>query len=56
MRDGREDQRPQIKAILVGDGTETGTTINRYDFLEKILFEILEVQAEHLSNLIMCQN
>lgn len=42
----------QIKAILVSNGTEKGMEMNRYDFLENVLFEILAVQAEHLTSLI----
>lgn len=49
-REAREEQRLRIKATLTGDGRQTGSTRNRYDFLEEVLFEILDMQTEHLTN------
>lgn len=56
MRDVKEDWRLRIKTILVSNRMETGTMKNRYNFLEKILFQILMVQVEHLTSLITFQN
>lgn len=40
----------------ISNRMKKGSVLNRYDFLEKILYKILEVQPEHLTSLIAFPN